>query len=140
MNRAKFRAWDSLKKEWICKGYSALGEVTLFGIIEQHLMENLEGKRSMLDRLEDVIESQWTGLYDINKVEIYDGDIIKCSEYDPFDHRVVQTFKCSVVGFDFGCYYYFPYGNMMQPHQLLMYAHNPVVIGNIYENPEICQG
>jgi uncharacterized phage protein (TIGR01671 family) len=82
---------------------------------------------------------QYTDLKDKNGKEIYEGDILHCHEYDSSDcgHRITQTFKNAVVGFSDGNYYYYPKGNMQQAHQLLMYAYQPEVIGNIYENPEL---
>ena len=82
---------------------------------------------------------QFTGLKDKNGKEIYEGDILHCHEWDSSDcgHRIVQTFKNAVVGFGQGNYYYYPKGNMQQPHQLLMYAYKPEIIGNIYEHPEL---
>ncbi len=95
-----------------------------------------------LDRLcwnHDQVLMQFTGLYDINKIPIYEGDILYCHEYDSSDcmHQITQTFKNAVVGFSQGNYYYYPKGNMKCAHQLLMYAYKPKVIGNIYENPEL---
>lgn len=82
---------------------------------------------------------QFTGLKDKNGKEIYEGDILLCHEYDSSDigGKIIQTFKNAVVGFEDGSFYYYPKGNMKQPHQLLMYAYMPEIIGNIYENPEL---
>jgi len=87
----------------------------------------------------ELIRNQFTGLHDKNGKEIYEGDILHCHEWDSSDcgHRIVQTFKNAVVGFGQGNYYYYPKGNMQQPHQLLMYAHKPEIIGNIYEHPTL---
>ena len=84
---------------------------------------------------------QFTGLIDKNGKEIWEGDILFCHEYDSSDcgHMIVQTFKNAVVGFGSGSYYYYPKGNMKMPHQLLMYAYEPEIIGNIHDNPELLE-
>ena len=92
-----------------------------------------------MESFEEIKLLQYTGLKDKNGIEIYEGDILICHEYDSSDcgKRIVQTFNNAVVGFSDGNYYYFPKGNMKMPHQLLMDAYNPLIIGNIYENPEL---
>ncbi len=81
-----------------------------------------------------------TGISDINKKLIYQGDIIKCAEPDFMGHgggtgySIAQWFYNAVVDYKNGGFYYYPNGNMRQPHQLLSSAVNIEVLGNIYEN------
>ena len=118
MRNLKFRIFDSEIKKYIDISASAI----------------------MLDELNNLKPNlkieQFTGLYDKNGKEIYEGDILFCHEYDSSDTSrcIVQTFKNAVVGFNNGSFYYYPTGNMKQPNQLLMYAYKPEVIGNIYED------
>jgi len=73
----KFRAWDHLLKQWICVGYAAIGETTLFGLVEAYLEENRQGATSMLERLGDVEETMWSGVIDKNGIDLYAGDKVK---------------------------------------------------------------
>ena len=117
----KFRFWDTTEKRFInlCR-----------------IDEN--GKvRGGSHYYDDVVIQQYV-LTTKEGVEIYEGDIISCDEFMGNGMKDYHR-PIAVVMFD-GCSWCYSLDkarNWKNPHQILRYAKNVEVIGNIYENPEL---
>jgi len=85
----KFRAWDNKINCWIMGTdklpFSIIGEVTLFDVLRQYSLENLNA----------VEVTQFTGIVDMNKQEIYANDLLQDEKGDFF--RVYDTIGGFVV-------------------------------------------
>ena len=78
MRPLKFRAWDTVTKQWLEVGFHLFGEVTCFDIVRQKLVPNpAKPDEPSLIRLNDVIVTQFTGLHDRKGKEIYEGDVVR---------------------------------------------------------------
>jgi uncharacterized phage protein (TIGR01671 family) len=120
MRTIKFRLWNNKTKKWIHGPHKnpSLDGVNLFG--ENVLFGNLLNDVSIED-LNDIVALEFTGLYDKNDREIFEGDILLCSFRT--ERRYVE------VRFHNGA---FLFENRM-PMEFLQY--NEVeVAGNICEN------
>ncbi len=113
MNREiKFRAWDKKSKEY----YKGAIAVSNDGVIR------------MLDTTEyeiwadtSFIPEQYTGLKDKHGKELYEGDIVQYLKNPYTDlERAYMVIEYK------GCMFTVP--------------HEPEIIGNIYENPELLEG
>ena len=83
---------------------------------------------NMMNASENKIIMQFTGLYDKNGKEIYEGDIIKAEIVSGITEPEYEE-KIGVINFENYCYYI---GN-----DVLWCSENHEVIGNIYENPKL---
>ena len=125
----KFRVWDQYGREvrtgvYLCDGV-VYRDADSRGV-------DMSGKRQ-------IYGTPWSyelysGMLDVDGVDMCAGDIIECFECD--HNGIVQKFDYAVVGFEDGCFWYYPKGNMTQPHQLLMHACKPKVIGNTHNPPK----
>jgi hypothetical protein len=117
MNRViKFRAWSQKNKTFPFVGFHIIGETTLFDLLNQYRLEELD----------DLIIQQFTGLYDISGTPIYEGDIMN-SKPSRF-----------VVEFENGAYvakaiFGVSLGKSLPLSQVCTYS---FIIGNNLENPE----
>lgn len=109
MRDIKFRAWNSIDKAMVDN---------------TPVMINL--KRLMISKHYYVM--QFTGLYDGDGNEIYEGDICQIS-----GSGNLQAIICPINGVCFG-------DQAVTARDCVMEMESVSVVGNIYENPELLKG
>lgn len=118
MREIKFRAWNGYKLKYDITGFEHGEKNEMAGIFIDGDYYKITSK---IANKKDAIVMQFTGLYDKNGKEIYEGDICKhpvCgSIYEHFD--IVEY---SINGFFVS---FWPVSSVCE------------IIGNIHENPEI---
>lgn len=113
----KFRAWSTKYKKFLATGFHIIGETTLFDLLNQHRLEELN----------DIEIQQFTGLQDENGKDIYEGDILKWPKgwmYDEMNGKV----EWIVNGFSFA---------NKKVNWCLGRKVEGDIIGNIFENPDL---
>ena len=120
MRELKFRAFNTRTRQFLFDfeksgGFNLIGEVTLFGLFDKVLTEDMRNLKI----------TQITGLHDKNGKPIYEGDIIQglagptIVSYDIKNVRFIAKNKT--------CYIHQSSWNEKE------------VIGNIFENPELME-
>jgi len=134
----KFRAWDNAEKKWLLGyeypnlgGFCMTGEVMLFEqwseVINRFILQQRDRKP------EDLILMQFTGLFDSQRKEIYEGDILHNQMNERLFDWLIDFhnggFKLRNIGVD----------GFLDEHRPLYHAicRERTVIGNKYENPEL---
>ncbi len=118
----RFRAWDKLAKQFTYpdKGYQGHYVLTLNGQFQN--LQNGSGG-------DEYVVQQWTGEYDKNKKEIYEGDIIRSySKKFINDH-----YEAEIVFMDAA----FHSKINEKEYAGIWSGDNIEVIGNTFEHPEL---
>lgn len=137
--KIEFRAWDSVAKKYLKPwpdGFHVFGEVTCFDLIGLQLSKR-NPEITTLEKLNDIILEQYTGLKDENGKEIFKGDICTADYhcpicYDNEPHKITGTIDWD----DNSLCWMFDYGHgatTLSNENL----DNLVCISNIHENSEL---
>lgn len=119
----KFRAWDDKNQKWAIYGFDILGECTIFDLVRQYKLEELC----------ELKITQFTGCFDRNNKEIYEGDTVSFIKYN-FDSQERGTgiieYQDGYGSFDV-CVY--ENNKLVAWHDLSFSEKNYTVIGNVFE-------
>jgi uncharacterized phage protein (TIGR01671 family) len=126
----KFRAWDTINERFIpdddCDGFT----ISPDGLL-QTWVKNCESFMTT-DISHNAILVQFTGLYDKNGKEIYEGDLLKFMVYWKEGNGI------ELVKWDKESCGYWPFLNLTKSRSYFQTCFATAqVIGNIYENPEL---
>lgn len=129
--RAKHVDDDSVfANEWVCGDLCHYANGTIF--IRQ------QETGSAFDVLQESV-GEFTGLFDKNGKEIYEGDIINIQVISSHIKDVIINEKCSVVFYN-GCFGMAEYGirkEFVRFNSFVEYLTSFEIVGNIYDNPEL---
>lgn len=125
MREIKFRAWDKIK--------NTMRKVDYIDWSEQ----DVGCGDGMFILMQNCTLTQWTGLKDANGVEIYEGDILGREKDDTesrVSHHIVEWHDTGFMGRQVCSYSSYIGLDVWTQHK-----DGYVVLGNIYENPELLQ-
>lgn len=138
MRDFKFRVWDKFTEKMVFTGFSIIGEITVFSLIDQYCHkypnDKLDSPKSF-ERWHDFVVMQFTGLKDKNGTEIYESDLL----IDPRDFEIGNNPHQVIFNQNIAAYGWF-HTPMLQEekfYSLNRFLESLEVIGNIYQNPEL---
>ena len=121
----KFRAWDNKNKVIVAASYGDW--VSFDGILYTEASRVYNTPNIEIERTNDYILMQFTGLLDKQGREIYEGDIVKYGNDEPSTVIFDNQMFCVPIS-----------GSNHKTHLHIMGGINKwEVIGNIYENSEL---
>lgn len=121
MREIRFRAWDTKRKKW---GFD-IGVSTVF----LNDIKSTEPYTLTISRENgNYVYQQYTGLRDKDGTEIYEGDIVYWKQNQSFSSTFIVRYGDS-AGDDLGVAYGWNIPDT--------YKQNIIVLGNIYDNPEL---
>ena len=137
MREVKFRGYDTKLNQWIYgdlyknhKYDAEYGEKTEYLI--HRIIETEEGKtkyNSINFNIDEYSIGQSTGLFDVNKKEIFEGDIVK---YTLYNKSVLYEVKYNNSTLSWQL------SNKLENENIsFAFKSRLEVIGNVYENPKI---
>lgn len=98
----KFRAWHK-KDKWMESGDDLY--IRADGAIFEPAKRTYDTPNAEIESSDDFILMQFTGLYDVNGVEIYESDVVEVPYFDPMGnlHGDTSDYTTDVV-FGRGCF------------------------------------
>jgi len=129
MNRElKFRCWDKINKKFVPPSHIAINGNGILLVTDSGMYEKLQNKNYCNVDQEYVVQ-QFTGEYDKNKKEIYEGDIIRSYS----EEFINENYEGEVVFIDAG--YHVKVND--KDYMGIWSGDDIEVIGNIFEHPEL---
>ena len=132
MRKIKFRGKDRRSGGWFFGNYydkDTAGRI--------HICNSLRGSLDVLPKT----VGQFTGLYDKNDNEIYEGDILIWGEGENKSGPLIVIFKHGAFGYNYSENWFHSFAGNTN------FSFNPLnkdirfeVIGNIHDNPELLKG
>lgn len=135
-DRLKFRAWYAGRMYFVCRLWFEWGELS-----QVFLSEDGDSVADTWAKItdDDLYLMQWTGLYDSEGVEIYEGDVVEYSEGDEWGVAVIEAVLNS-------CNLFFSWiqqntksPSLFDSAHYFGYSKALNIIGNIHESPGLME-
>lgn len=130
MREIKFREWDPIRQEAYGKYGLSYGDREDYDDMIAFRFSHTEYMGE--DLIKDRVIEQYTGLKDVNGVEVYEGDIVRCSRGCPHKIIWVEEIGGMFVGGMPGWY-------LSGLDEGYAWTNSEEVIGNIHEQPELLE-